>query len=159
MEEERLGSVAAPAAPGRDLLENHGGIASSRANQGLPDTEMDFCRWPKAAAQKYEGARQINLSSHRASQGMSPPLLCHARRAGALPSKPHQRSPGKDQTQVKFIHSMASEGLQAVWWRITSVITVAREQPKNSLKKWIRLDKRIKTDPLDFFPKHVPSVA
>lgn len=33
MEEERLQSFASPAAPGRDLLENHRGTAPCRANQ------------------------------------------------------------------------------------------------------------------------------
>lgn len=83
------------------------------------DREMNFWRQPKACAQKCEGAGR-HPCSQRAPQWISHSswATCHV---GALPSKSHRSSPGKDQTQVKFIHLLASEGLQAVWWWITSV--------------------------------------
>lgn len=139
--------------------------------EGSPGESRGHCSIPKAHLTEKcisgGGQKQVlrdvkeqgrQQHSHQAPRGC-PHLSCGTHRAGVLLPKSHQSSSGKDQTQVKVIHLMASEGLQAVWWWVTSVITVARERPKNSLKKWIHLDKRIKTDPLAFSPKHVPSVA
>lgn len=55
MQEEKLESFASPAAPGRDLLENHRGAAPSRANQRPIQQRNGFLEGAKSRNVKEQG--------------------------------------------------------------------------------------------------------